>query len=186
MVETRRPIAAALLVALTVSLGYLLAAVPNVELMTISLFLSGYLLGPALGAGVALGSALLYGLLNPLGPALPPLLAAQALGFVAAALGGAALGPLLAGLSSRARAAALAGFCGFGLTAFYDLATNLASYYLVTAGESSLGLGTFLVGGGVFMVVHLLWNTALFSTAAAPALRVLARRRWELRGGAGR
>ena len=46
----------ALWIAVTVALGYALATVPNVELVTASVFLSGYLFGPAAGTLVGVSA----------------------------------------------------------------------------------------------------------------------------------
>ena len=52
MLKTRKAIMASLLIALTVAVGFALAGVPNVELMTITVFIAGYLLGARLGAAL--------------------------------------------------------------------------------------------------------------------------------------
>lgn len=76
---TGRLTKAAMLIALAVALGYLLAAVPNVEAISAVSFFSGYLLGAATGALVGGVSILLFSVLNPLGPSFPLVLAAQVL-----------------------------------------------------------------------------------------------------------
>ena len=60
MYQTRRALLASLLVAVAVSLGYVLAAVPNVELMTVTVFVSGFLLGPKFGVGIGAASVVLF------------------------------------------------------------------------------------------------------------------------------
>ena len=75
--RTRRATLAGLLVALIVAAGYSLAGVPNVELVTLLVFVSGFLLGPRLGLAVGATSWGLYSLLNPMGAAVPPVLAVR-------------------------------------------------------------------------------------------------------------
>ena len=50
MNSTRRALLASLLIALTVAAGQALAGVPNIELVTLLVFLSGFLLGRRTGA----------------------------------------------------------------------------------------------------------------------------------------
>ena len=64
-------------VAITVVLGYVFAFIPNVELVTASIFLSGYLLGSKKGVLIGIVAEFLFSLLNPYGAANPPLLLAQ-------------------------------------------------------------------------------------------------------------
>jgi len=64
------------LAALAVGVGFALAFLPNVELFTFTVFLSGVLLGPFAGARVGVLAGLVYGLLNPYGLPSPVLLAA--------------------------------------------------------------------------------------------------------------
>ena len=69
MQRTRKALLASLLVATAVALGYALAAVPNVELMTVTVFIAGYLLGAGAGVLVGMAAIALYSTFNPLGAA---------------------------------------------------------------------------------------------------------------------
>lgn len=92
----RATVRIALFAAMTAALGFLLAPVPNVELVTFCLFAGGALLGLRAGSAAALLAVALYFGLNPYGSSLafPLLFLAQAL----AALLIAALGALYARL----------------------------------------------------------------------------------------
>jgi hypothetical protein len=182
MNRTRRNILASMLVALIVTLGYVLAAVPNVELMTIAVFISGYLLGARLGAMVGAASMALHSLFNPLGAALPPLMLAQMGAFVITALAGACCAPLLCAIRFRVAEIALAGLIGFTLTLLYDVATSVAAYFVAMDPDSTLRLWQFVSGGVAFMLMHLVWNTGLFLVVLPPALRILSGYRIELNG----
>lgn len=183
MHRTRRALLATLLVAVAVSLGLSLSAVPNVELMSFAVFLSGFLLGGRLGAAVGAVSAALFSTFNPLGAALPPLVVAQALGQSVTGAAGGALGPALSRIRSRPVACAIAGGAGLVLTLLYDVLTNIGAYVTI-AGEKSTGaLVKFVAGGIVFLGVHIAWNTALFALALVPTLRALSRHREELADG---
>jgi hypothetical protein len=182
MYKTRKTLLASLLVAVVVSLGYALAGVPNVELMTITVFVSGFLLRPGYGAVIGAVSALLYSLFNPLGAALPPLLAAQIVGFAVIGVFGGLSGPAIARIDRRYLAIVCAGLLGFLLTLFYDLATNIGAFFVMTGTRELSGLVKFVAAGLIFMGLHLLWNTALFAVVLKPTLNVLLRYRRELSG----
>jgi hypothetical protein len=182
MYKTRKTLLASLLVAVVVSLGYALAGVPNIELMTITVYVSGFLLGPGYGAVIGGVSALLYSVFNPLGAALPPLLAAQIGGFAVAGVFGALTGPAVARLRRRYLAMVFAGVLGFSLTLFYDLATNIGAFFVMTGTRELSGLVKFVGAGLMFMGLHLLWNTVLFAVVLKPTLNVLIRYRRELSG----
>ncbi|MGD1049199.1 MAG: hypothetical protein ABR899_10675, partial [Candidatus Krumholzibacteriaceae bacterium] len=89
----RTIILAALFIALSVALGFLLSEIPNVELMTLTVFVSGVFCGARLGGLVGGLSILFYSLLPPLGPAPAPLLAAPVLGYVVTRVAGGLAGP---------------------------------------------------------------------------------------------
>ncbi len=72
------------LVAVTVVMGWLTVYIPNVELVTASVFLAGYWCGPWWGMLVGIMGEGLYSLTNPYGMPLPPLLIAQCIGMTLA------------------------------------------------------------------------------------------------------
>ena len=83
----------ALFAALAAALGFAGALVPNVELITLAVFLGGVATG--VGAGIAIGviAEFVFSILNPLGPALPFVFAAQLLGMGIAGAAGGILAP---------------------------------------------------------------------------------------------
>ncbi len=179
MFATRRALLACLMISLTVSLGYALAGIPNVELMTLTIAISGYLLGVRLGVLVGAASAAIHAMFNPFGASLPPLLVSQAVGFAGAGAAGGIIAPMIEKVSKRLVAAVLAAGLGFGLTLFYDILTNVGGYYTM-GGGSSQGLLAFVTGGVAFMIMHIVWNTLLFLFVLKPVLTVLSRYRYEL------
>ena len=70
----------AVLIALSVTLGLLLVAVPNVEGVSAVSFFSGAILGAGGGALVGTVSMGLFSILNPLGPAAFPVFLGQVAG----------------------------------------------------------------------------------------------------------
>ncbi len=67
----------AILTALSVVLGYLLAFIPNIEVFTLMIFLSGFMMSKKEGAIIGLSSALIFTFFNPYGPSPPPLFVYQ-------------------------------------------------------------------------------------------------------------
>jgi uncharacterized membrane protein len=63
--------------ALAVVLGYLLVFIPNIELFTLMIFLSGFILGKRDGAVVGLMSSFIFVFFNPYGVSPLPLFAYQ-------------------------------------------------------------------------------------------------------------
>jgi hypothetical protein len=180
MHRTRRVLLACLLISLTVVFGYVLAGVPNVELMTITVFLSGYLLGVRFGLVIGAASSLVHALFNPLGASLPPLLVAQCAGFSLVGVSGGLFGPFIHGLRNRWTAVIVAGMVGLVLTLIYDVLTNIAAYYIAMGTGPTSGLMGFVFGGILFMGMHVIWNTGLFLFVLKPVLTVLSRYRYEI------
>ncbi|MBN1894648.1 ECF transporter S component, partial [bacterium] len=66
-----------ILIALGVALGFAFASIPNVELVTGTVFLSGMILGKARGTAAGVMTEALYSIFSPYGIAPLPMLAAQ-------------------------------------------------------------------------------------------------------------
>lgn len=164
------------LIALVAGLGHALAAVPNVELMGLSTFVCGALLGPWRGGCVGCGAMAIYSLSSPWGIAPPPVFAGQLLGLTLfGVVGGLAFRAFPATGQARSlqtwlRPAA----AGFVLTVIYDVLTNLGVAWTLGMLREPL----YVIGAGLaFGLWHLAWNTALFAVGAPPLLLALRRRR---------
>jgi hypothetical protein len=179
MQRLRKTILGSLLTAVTVALGFSLAGVPNVELMTLTVFVSGYLLGATSGALIGGASIALHSIFNPLGAALPPLLAAQVFGFAVVGACGGWFGPWIANGHRIFTVLAAAGF-GLVLTLLYDILTNVGAFLTITGERGKTDLVQFVVAGLAFTIMHVVWNTGVFLVALRPTLRVLSRQRDEL------
>lgn len=167
----RTVIRAALFVALSVALGFLLGAIPNVELISLSVFLGGVFCGARAGALIGVLSESFFSLFNQLGPAPAPLFAAQVAGFALIGLCGGLLGPRLA--AGGAGAVAVSALAGLVLTLGYEALTNLATAFIALGPRKMLdGLGGVFLAGALFTVVHAGVNTAVFAAAVAPVMRV--------------
>jgi hypothetical protein len=150
-----------LFVGTAVGAGYLLAGVPNVELMTIVIALCGAVVGARRGFAAGILAAAVFSLGSPYGLPVPLLLVAQALGLGAAGLLGAWGGNRV--LSCRFKGHHLAALSwaaatGLGSTLIYDLLTNLA-----IIGAFELDPLVILAGAVPFALVHVGSNTAIFA-----------------------
>jgi hypothetical protein len=178
MNTTRRALLASLLIALCVAAGYALAGVPNVELITLLVFVSGFLLGGVLGALVGALSMAGHSLFNVMGAAIPPILAAQVACYAIVGYAGAVVGPAVARMRPAVAVVAAAA-CGTALVLFYQVVINVVSFY--TFSSASM-LWVYIWGGIVFSSIHIVWNAALFGIVLRPVLAVLDRHRFELQG----
>ena len=155
------------LAALAVAGGYCLAGVPNVEVMTLIVFTSGWLTGMAGGASVGAIAMFVFTVANPYGAAVPLLAAVQVLcmGFVGVC--GGAWGRLWGEGAAPVSPAAL-GLIGALLTFVYDLSTNVA------IGISFSQIGPTLVAGIPFALIHILANGLIFALAGPHLIKGLA------------
>jgi len=142
----------AILVALGVGLGYVLAFIPNVELVSFTAVLAGFMLGMKWGI---IDGALMFGLysfLSPYGMAPPPLLVAQI-------IGGGFLGFLGATFSKGLQKPVYAAFVGFIGTLFFDIITNASGFFAFPTRQTFIA---YIIAGLGFTVIHLISNTVLF------------------------
>lgn len=166
MFRSSRVALAGLFVALTLGVDLITAPLPNVELLSLTLFLGGAATGPAVGFAIGIAAELIHSFLNPLGPAFPLVLLAQLLGMGTVGLVGGLLGARVARLRRGPAIGALA-ILGFSLTTFFDLLTNAA------LGIHLGSLWLTLAGGIPFAIAHIVSNTLLFPALGLGGLRVL-------------
>lgn len=146
----------AIVIALAIALGYALALVPNIELVTLTLAFGGYLLGSwgALVGAIGFG---LYSLLSPYGVAPPPLLIAQIIGGGVIGLGGA----LMRNFNKYAWTSVLmAGLIGGLITLLYDVLTNIGAYIMISSETTFI---PFIIGGISFSILHIVSNVLIFA-----------------------
>ena len=159
-------------IAAILSTSYVLAAVPNVKLFDLMVFVAGYTLGFRRGAAVAVGAWLVYGNFNPWGPAGPALLSVLMASEVVYALAGAGVRRLV----SPQRLGAVPGVLSLLLgavavvsTLAYDVATSIFTgvTWAQMAGGSEYGrwimLALFNPGAVFFFAVHIASNLLFFA-----------------------
>ena len=155
-------ILSALLIALCVVIGYIFLYVPNVELLTASVFVSGYLVGPLFGLATGLFAELIFSLFNPLGAPIPSLLLAQT---VSMALIGAAGGLYRRRAFDKKMSwpgVVQLAVTGFMLTLLFDVLTTLSFAILMAGTDVKKLLSTFVYGMS-FYAIHLFCNTVVFA-----------------------
>ena len=165
---------AAIFCALAVALGFALLPVPNLELITVTIFLSGLYLNSAWGAIIGSTSIFIYSGLNPMGSGLafPPVFVSQifCMGLIGF-LGG--LMKSLFYLKDKFFFPILCAVIGFSLTFIYDIITILS--YPISLGLDGPGLIGVLVKGLSFMLIHEIFNAIIFSISIPKAIKLISR-----------
>ena len=160
------------MVALCVAIGYLMIAIPNVELLSAAVFTCGVLRGSRRGALVGLLTMMLFATLNPMGLSPPPMFVAQVLGMsVVGAAGG-----LLVTIRSPAGLAVLSAAAGFVLTVFNSILVDTGGWlaFRESASWQAMVLGGL---GFPFPLARPLVNIASFGLVVPAVVGVLASRR---------
>ncbi len=193
---TSETAATAIFVALAAALGFLLLSVPNVELVTFTVFASGVVLGRWRGALVGALAMAIYSGFNPYGSGLgiPTMFAAQLAASAFAGLMGGITAPLWRGRAAekapspgerfdapstgravdRRRGLPLvAGGMGLALTAVYQTAVIVG--LAVMSPEFRTGALAVLLSNALFSSVHLVSNTIVFAVLAPTVLPKVVR-----------
>ena len=152
-----------MLAALCVVIGYAFALIPNIEMMTASIFISGYITGPLYGSFVGAIAIGIYSMFNPYGSAIPPLLVAQmvSMGCVGFTGGFCRKKGMLANISWLK--IVLCACAGFLLTLLYDFLTTISSAYIIIGTDTVKLLASF-IAGIAFYLTHWIVNTIIFAT----------------------
>jgi thiamine transporter ThiT len=141
-----------------VSLGFALAQIPNVELITATIFLSGYFLGLKEGILVGVLTEGIYSLLSPFGLAAPPLFLAQLISMGFAGFAGALFRKHQS--ANEIVYTIQLGVVGFGVTLLFAVLTTLSFVLFIELSARQL-IGSFIYGMG-FYITHLITNTLIF------------------------
>lgn|GEM_PF-1490763 len=157
----RRPVLLGLFTGTAAGTGFLLAGVPNLELMSLIVAVCGAVLGRRAGMVCGVLAASVYSLGSPYGPPMPQILAGQAAGMAWAGFLGGSVGPAAGRLFAcgrRIRGAVLGAACGLVGTLGFEILTNLA---IITAFD--LEPKVVLAGAVPFTLIHTGTNTVIFA-----------------------
>ncbi len=165
---------AAIFTALAIGMGFSLLMVPNIELITVIVFLAGLTLGVWWGALVGGTAEFFFSVLNPFGSGLifPPLLVSQVVAMIIIGMAGGLLRVVFFRQEfTRKRLILLAG-CGLLLTLVFDSMTTLA--YPISVGfDFPQTIGIYLSGIG-FTLLHQISNAIIFPIIVPKVVKHLA------------
>jgi hypothetical protein len=164
---------AATFAATAIGLGFMFMLVPNIEFISVTVFLSGLTLGVLFGTLVGGTAMLIYSILNPLGSGLIyiPLLVGQIIAMAGIGTAGAIMGKLFKSMPFRISIPA-AGVSGCISALWYDGITTLA--YPFSAGYNWDETLTYAVSGLIFTFMHAVSNTVIFSIVVPGYLKRLS------------
>lgn len=154
-----------LFIALGVVLGFSLAHIPNIELVTATIFISGYLLGWRSGMLIGLLTEAIYSILSPYGLASIPIFLGQTL---AMTMTGGCGGWAAKMIPVKAKFSFIKlGMTGFLLTINFALLTTLG--YVFFAGLTREVILSSIITGLGFYIAHFISNFLIF-TLLVPGL----------------
>lgn len=172
--DLNKLVRASIFTALAIGLGFSLIMVPNIELITVIIFLAGLTLG--IGWGVLVGGTaeLIFSVLNPFGSGLvfPPLLLAQVLSMMIVGLAGGLMRPLFFKREFSAKNIAGLAITGFVLTFIFDSLTTL-SYPISVGFDLPQTVGIYISGIG-FTILHQVSNAIVFAIGIPRVVKHLA------------
>ena len=154
--------------ALSVVLGYLLAYIPNLEIFTLMIFLSGFVLNKRYGALIGLLSSIIFTFFNPLGPSPPPLFVYQLLHYSLTGISGGLTKDFMQNREFFKpkedlyvyQVMVIFGVVGGILTFLFDIFSTLFGGFIV-----SITIDYFIaiyLFGIVFTTIHLIGNILVF------------------------
>jgi hypothetical protein len=156
-------------IAMGVVLGYALIAVPNVELVTATIFIAGFTLGIKEGLLVGLITETIYTLFNPIGVAMPSIMLGQVISMGLTGVLGGILGKHL--FRHGIIYYILMGLAGLLSTILFAILTTIG-YVISIDFTFKILLGSILSGLG-FYITHMASNTIIFITVVPLLLRIL-------------
>jgi uncharacterized membrane protein len=165
-------------IAIILAVGFLkhfLIAIPNVELVTMTIFLAGYILGSLKGTIIGVVAEFLYSILSPYGIASLPLLLAQMLAMGIVGYWGGLLFRFHKKFKNEIVKIFSLGLAGFFLTVLFDILTTL-SFSIFMAESIPKIFASFVASftiGLPFSITHILLNTIIFMTLLPLICRAL-------------
>jgi len=167
--------------ALAIVLGYTLAYIPNIEVFTLMIFLSGFIMSKKEGAIIGLLSASIFTFFNPLGPSPPPLFVYQLIHYSTTGVLGGLTKDFLRNKEYFQptedlylfRIMLLFGFMGAIITFIFDILSTLFGGFTVSI-TIDYFIATYLLGI-VFTTIHLIGNVLVFVFLLPGLIQVIMR-----------
>ena len=157
-----------------IGLGFIFLVVPNVEFISVTVFLSGITLGTIFGAIVGASSIAVYSILNPIGSGLAfiPLLIGQIIGMMVVGIIGALNKKILMYLPSKLLVP-YSGLVGGLCAIWYDGITTIS--YPISLGYGIKESLVYSLGGLFFTIMHILSNLIIFAIVVPSYLNRLVK-----------
>ena len=172
--EVNNLVRAAIFSALAIGLGFSLLMVPNIELITVIIFISGITLGAKWGIIVGGTAEFIFSIFNPFGSGLvfPPLLMSQVIAMVIVGFMGGVLHRIFFIKDYSKKHVILLVIIGFLLTFIFDSLTTLA--YPISMGfDFPQTFGIYLSGLG-FTFLHQISNAVIFPIIVPKVMKHIA------------
>ncbi|MFQ6677550.1 MAG: hypothetical protein ACE5D0_04445 [Fidelibacterota bacterium] len=166
---------ASIFTALAIGAGFALLMIPNIELISVIVFLAGMHLGISWGVVIGGTAEMVFSGLNPMGSGLtfPPLFISQILGMVFIGFSGGFLGHFFFKKTISTFQCILLGLTGFLLTFIFDSLTTLS--YPISAGfDLSRTIGLYISGIG-FTLLHQVSNAVVFAVGVPSVTKYLVK-----------
>jgi hypothetical protein len=155
---SRRVSITAIMTGLALTGNYIFVGIPNVELGSAILFITGYVFGFRISASCSLLTAIIFGSINPWGGLIPQIWITQLIGWMYIAFAGSLIGSRGHSASSRLTKDWQLGLVGAFLTFYFDLLTNLGY-----AWATGISYWITLLAGLSFMIIHVVSNAIIFA-----------------------
>jgi len=172
--ELNNLVRAAIFSALAIGLGFSLLMIPNIELITVIVFIAGITLGTKWGILVGGTAEFIFSVFNPFGSGLvfPPLLVSQVVAMVIVGIIGGILRKILFIKEYSKKHIILLVIVGFLLTFLFDSLTTLA--YPISMGfDFPQAFGIYLSGLG-FTFLHQISNAIIFPIIVPKVVKYIA------------
>ncbi|MBY9010409.1 MAG: hypothetical protein KGD74_11140 [Candidatus Lokiarchaeota archaeon] len=154
--------------ALAIVLGYAMAYIPNIEVFTLMIFLSGFIMSKKEGAIIGLLSAFIFTFFNPFGPSPPPLFIYQLIHYSLTGISGALTKDFMLNRKFFKpkedlyvyQVMVIFGVVGGILTFLFDILSTLFGGFTV-----SITIDYFIAAylfGLIFTTIHLIGNILVF------------------------
>ena len=164
---------AAIFSAVAIGMGFSLILIPNIELITVVVFLSGLYIGIWWGGLVGMTSMAIYSGMNPMGSGLsfPPLFAMQIIGMSLTGIIGGLVRQFFFVKQFNVFLISSLAILGFTVTLIYDMLTLIA--YPIAAGLGFSGMLAALIKGLGFTLLHEISNAIVFVVSIPRIVKLL-------------
>lgn len=155
-------------IALSIVLGYMLIYIPNIELITAMIFLSGFIIGKKEGLVVGAFSSFIFCFLNPMGASQLPLLTVQVVYYSLVGLIGALTHDLVKNKSFYKpkddlyvyQVMGILGVLGGIMTIIYSIFSELAGFITISA--PGVPFSAYFLIGVPWTILHVIGNVLGF------------------------